>query len=111
MPRHKLDKDDFTPNQMIRKEELEELLERSKQKYLDIINILTDHIEESGCKLEHPFDKDKICIKNVRADKYKARLNKLTNMLEGMKDKKLDQINYSLLIINIKGKNEDESSD
>ena len=93
------DLEDLSPNMVVKKNDIEHILEKSKQKYLNIINNLTDKIKDAGCELEHPFDKKNMSIKNTRAEKAETTLITVRSFIENCyKNRKIPEIDYRILL-------------
>lgn len=93
------DLEDLSPNMVVKKDDIEHILEKSKQKYLNIINNLTDKIKDAGCELEHPFDKHSMSVKNTRAEEAEATLNSIRIFIENLyKNRKIPDIDYRILL-------------
>jgi len=91
--------EDLSRNQMIKKDDIEHIIEKNKQKYLNIINNLTDKIKDAGCELEHPFDKKSMSIKNTRAEKAEATLITVRSFIENCyKSRKIPELDYRILL-------------
>lgn len=60
--------DEITPHTILTADKIEPLLDREREKYMKIINNLTDQIKEAGCDLDHPFDRESMCITNTLAN-------------------------------------------
>ena len=60
--------EELTPHTVLTAEKIESLLDKEREKYMKIINNLTDKIREAGCELEHPFDRESMCITNTLAN-------------------------------------------
>tara|TARA_B100001939_G_C16923911_1_gene610639 strand:+ start:429 stop:731 length:303 start_codon:yes stop_codon:yes gene_type:complete len=60
--------DEITPHTILTADKLEPLLDKEREKYMKIINNLTDQIKKAGCDLDHPFDRESMCITNTLAN-------------------------------------------
>ena len=60
--------DEITPHTILTAEKIEPLLDKEREKYMKIINNLTDQIKKAGCDLDHPFDRESMCITNTLAN-------------------------------------------
>jgi hypothetical protein len=60
--------EEITPHTVLTAEKMESLLNKEREKYMKIINNLTDQIKEAGCELDHPFDRESMCITNTLAN-------------------------------------------
>ena len=93
------DLEDLSPNMVVKKDDIEHIIQKSKQKYLNIINNLTDKIQDAGCELSHPFDKDSMIVKNTRAEEAEATLNSIRIFIENLyKSRKIPEIDYRILL-------------
>jgi len=93
------DLEDLSPNMVVKKDDIEHIIQKSKQKYLNIINNLTDKIQDAGCELSHPFDKDSMIVKNTRAEEAEAKLAEVRGFIENCyKNRKIPEIDYRILL-------------
>ena len=60
--------DELTPHTVLTAEKMDSLLDKEREKYMKIINNLTDQIKEARCELAHPFDRESMCITNTLAN-------------------------------------------
>ena len=60
--------DEITPHTVLTAEKMDSLLNKEREKYMKIINNLTDQIKEAGCELDHPFDRESMTITNTLAN-------------------------------------------
>jgi len=60
--------DEITPHTILTADKIESLLDKEREKYMKIINNLTDQIKKAGCDLDHPFDRESMCITNTLAN-------------------------------------------
>lgn len=68
-------------NMVVTGEKLEALLEKEREKYIKIINHLTDKIKEAGCDLEHPFDRESMTVRNTYSEELNNKIERLKSSL------------------------------
>lgn len=92
--------DSITPHTVLTADKVESLLEKERDKYMKIINHLTDKIKEAGCELTHPFDRDSMTISNTLASNLQKKLDKIKTRLDiSYRENKISNSNYELLIL------------
>jgi len=99
------DVDDISPNEVVTGKHLEALLKKEKEKYLKIINDLTDEITQSGCEIEHPFDRESMTIINSKATTLENNIRKALDRLDyAFKQAKVDKFDYLYIKEALEGK-------
>lgn len=92
--------DSITPHTVLTAGKIESLLEKERDKYMKIINHLTDKIKEAGCDLEHPFDRDSMTVSNTLANSLQKKLDKIKTRLDiSYRENKISKFEYEFMLL------------
>jgi len=91
--------EELTPHTVLTAEKIESLLDKEREKYMKIINNLTDQIKKSGCELEHPFDRESMCVTNTLANGLQEKLEKVKYRIHtAFKENKIPKFEYEFML-------------
>lgn len=95
--------DEITPHTILTADKIESLLDKEREKYMKIINNLTDQIKKAGCDLDHPFDRESMCITNTLANNLLDIINMTeTRLRNAYTTNKISKFEYEFILQGLK---------
>ena len=92
--------EELTPHTVITAEKVESLLNKEREKYMKIINNLTDKIKEAGCELEHPFDRESMTVSNTLSVNLQKKLDRIKTRLDiSYNENKISKVEYEFMLL------------